>query len=63
MIRSDAVSSTVVHPCGSVIASCSGQRHFEMDQYDSSDSNEGNGGDSAMVSMTTPDNTLKVWAV
>jgi telomerase Cajal body protein 1 len=63
MLRSDAVSSTIVHPCGRVIASCSGQRHFEVDQYDSSDSNEHTGVDSAMVSMVTRDSTLKVWSV
>lgn len=60
--RSDAVSSTIIHPSGSVVASCSGQRHFEIDRYGSSNSSEGSDDNSDKVSRSTYDNSLKLCA-
>ncbi|KAJ4519243.1 hypothetical protein HRR83_004735 [Exophiala dermatitidis] len=45
----DAVSGTVVHPSGGVIATSSGQRHFDFD----SDENK--------VAAQVHDNSLKIW--
>lgn len=36
----DAVSSTGLHPCGSVLATCSGQRHFPISAYGALDHSE-----------------------
>jgi telomerase Cajal body protein 1 len=60
---SDAVSSTFVHPSASVIASCSGQRHYEMDFYDSSglDNGSHDGNDAACKARN--DNSLKIWSI
>ena len=63
MFLSDAVSSTIVHSSGSVVASCSGQRHFEIDQYDSSESNEDSADIPIVVGKPTHDNSLKLYAI
>lgn len=39
-MSSDAVSSTGLHPCGSVLATCSGQRHFSNLAYGALDHTE-----------------------
>ena len=71
----DVVSSTGLHPTGSVLATCSGQRHWDLaddDDADDADDNE------ATLSMSNPlpsgksatttgparvfDNSLKIWA-
>lgn len=39
-MNSDAVSSTGLHPCGSVLATCSGQRHFPISAYGALDHSE-----------------------
>ncbi len=62
-VRPDVVSSTIVHPSGSVVASCSGQRHFGMDQGSSSGTDASSDDDSDMVSKTLIDNSLKLWAM
>ncbi|KAF7512226.1 hypothetical protein GJ744_002388 [Endocarpon pusillum] len=62
-LHHDAVSSTTVHPSGTVVASCSGQRHFELDQHDSSDPDERSGDETDVVIETTFDNSLKLWAI
>ncbi|KAL4898107.1 guanine nucleotide-binding protein [Aspergillus ambiguus] len=49
----DAVSSTVLHPSGTVAATTSGQRHYEDDYFSTEE------GDSHMG----VDNTLKVWSI
>lgn len=36
-MSSDAISSTGLHPCGSVLATCSGQRHFSTSAYETLD--------------------------
>ena len=51
----DAVTSTMFHPMGSVVATCSGQRHFASD--DSSDE------DISAESIKQADNSLKVWSM
>ncbi|KAK2754779.1 hypothetical protein FQN54_006672 [Arachnomyces sp. PD_36] len=60
-IHGDPVTSTVVHPMGSVVATSSGQKTFP----DLSEPDEG--GDSEGLAGPTPgkhvDNTLKVWAL
>ncbi|KAJ5102299.1 hypothetical protein NUU61_004521 [Penicillium alfredii] len=51
----DAVTSAVFHPMGSVVATCSGQRHFANDDTpDDLDVHSGAG---------KADNTLKVWSM
>ncbi|EXJ94076.1 hypothetical protein A1O1_02469 [Capronia coronata CBS 617.96] len=45
----DAISSTVVHQTGGVLATCSGQRHFEGDF------------EGMEAAAMTHDNTLKLW--
>ena len=55
------MSSTIVHPCGSVIASCSGQRHFEVDDYDFSETSIEGEDQSSMEKQRTIDNSLKLW--
>lgn len=65
MTRSDAVSSTIVHFSGSVVASCSGQRHFETQKSSSSDSNDSDDDTDYgfnQVKSSTYDNSLKLWA-
>ncbi|KAJ5200731.1 hypothetical protein N7491_008462 [Penicillium cf. griseofulvum] len=54
-VHDDAVTSTMFHPMGSVVATCSGQRHFVSD--DSSD-------EDIPAENTKPgDNSLKVWSI
>lgn len=50
----DAVTSTMFHPMGSVVATCSGQRHFVSD--DSSD-------EEIQMKDKQADNSLKVWSM
>lgn len=52
----DAVTSTVLHPMGSVVATCSGQRHYDHD-YCSDDE------DSPVTNARNVDNSLKVWSM
>lgn len=62
LIRSiDPVSSAVVHPMGSVVATCSGQKQFP----DFSKSDDGVDSDGCREDSTSArvDNTLKVWAL
>ncbi|KAJ5611246.1 hypothetical protein N7510_007965 [Penicillium lagena] len=47
-VHDDAVTSTVFHPMGSVVATCSGQRHFANDDQDPA---------------VRADNSLKVWSM
>lgn len=51
----DAVTSTMFHPMGSVVATCSGQRHFVSN--DSSDE------DIPAKNTEQADNSLKVWSM
>ncbi len=59
----DAVSSTTVHPSGTVVATCSGQRHFETDQHVSSECDTRSDDEIDTVIKTTFDNSLKLWAI
>jgi hypothetical protein len=62
MTRVEAVSSAIVHSSGSVFATCSGQRHFESHQDDSSESYESDDSyHSIKVKPTAYYNHLKVW--
>ncbi|OQE44422.1 hypothetical protein PENCOP_c002G08093 [Penicillium coprophilum] len=54
-VHDDAVTSTIFHPMGSVVATCSGQRHFVSD--DSSDE------DIPATNTKQADNSLKVWSM
>ncbi|KAE8414035.1 WD40-repeat-containing domain protein [Aspergillus pseudocaelatus] len=53
-IHDDSVSSTVLHPMGNVVATCSGQRHYLDDDDDDDD-----------YSYPTEklDNSMKVWSL
>lgn len=51
----DAVTSTMFHPMGSVAATCSGQRHFISDDLSDEDISAKN--------MKQADNSLKVWSM
>ncbi|KAJ5965116.1 uncharacterized protein N7479_004992 [Penicillium vulpinum] len=54
-VHDDAVTSTMFHPMGSVVATCSGQRHFDSD--DSSDE------ETSAKNIEQVDNSLKVWSM
>ncbi|KAJ5371400.1 uncharacterized protein N7496_007492 [Penicillium cataractarum] len=54
-VHDDAVSSTVFHAMGNVVATCSGQRHRASD--DSSEEGELDSG------ISQADNSLKVWSM
>ncbi|KAJ5120850.1 uncharacterized protein N7515_010238 [Penicillium bovifimosum] len=54
-VHDDAVTSAVFHPMGGVVATCSGQRHFDTDQ----DSDE----ELQDTDIRPPDNSLKVWSM
>ncbi|KAJ6118589.1 hypothetical protein N7471_013209 [Penicillium samsonianum] len=54
-VHDDAVTSTMFHPMGSVVATCSGQRHFVSN--DSSDE------DIPAKNTEQADNSLKVWSM
>ncbi|KAJ5469087.1 hypothetical protein N7475_006839 [Penicillium sp. IBT 31633x] len=54
-VHDDAVTSAIFHPTGGVVATCSGQRHFDLDQ-DSDD-------DMPEKVIRQPDNSLKVWSM
>lgn len=49
LVLIDSVSSTVLHPMGNVVATCSGQRHY-LDDEDSSSAGQ-------------IDNSVKVWSM
>lgn len=51
----DSVASTVLHPMGTVAATCSGQRHYPDD---GTSDDEGH-----PASVAKADNTLKVWSM
>ncbi|CEJ58033.1 hypothetical protein PMG11_06705 [Penicillium brasilianum] len=54
-VHDDAVSSTVFHPMGNVVATCSGQRHRATDDsFDEAESDSG---------ISQADNSLKVWSM
>ncbi|OGE55503.1 hypothetical protein PENARI_c004G09108 [Penicillium arizonense] len=55
-VHEDAVTSTVLHPMGNVVATCSGQRHYDHD-YCSADE------DSPVTNARNVDNSLKVWSM
>ena len=57
LIYADAVTSAIFHPMGDVVATCSGQRHYHMD--DSSDEDE----DNVARNARDIDNSLKVWSM
>ncbi|KAK2731421.1 hypothetical protein FQN55_004700 [Onygenales sp. PD_40] len=66
-VHCDPVTSAVVHPMGSVVATCSGQK-----KYPALDENEGNETAESNVNASWPaseaitdnlDNTLKIWAL
>lgn len=48
------MTSTVLHPMGTVAATCSGQRHYPDDASDDKNSSS---------STVEIDNTLKVWSM
>lgn len=68
----DPIGSTAMHPSGSVVATCSGQRgrpYLEEDS-DDDDRNDDSDADSETVEPPTvkshsrePDNTLKIWSI
>lgn len=51
----DTVTSAIFHPMGGVVATCSGQRHLDLDQ----DSDE----ETPEKSIRQTDNSLKVWSM
>jgi hypothetical protein len=51
----DAVTSTMFHPMGSVAATCSGQRHFVSDDLPDEEVSAKN--------TKQTDNSLKVWSM
>ncbi|KAJ5690780.1 hypothetical protein N7462_005172 [Penicillium macrosclerotiorum] len=55
-VHEDAVASTVFHPMGSVVATCSGQRHFVTDDSLDDHNNDRN-------AINQADNSLKVWSM
>lgn len=57
----DAVSGTMLHVSGSVVASCSGQRHFERDQHDLAESDDRSTDESRRVKKITCESSLKIW--
>jgi WD40 repeat protein len=57
LIYADAVTSAVFHPMGDVVATCSGQRHYNLD--DSSSEEEKNDAEN----VESIDNSLKVWSM
>ncbi|KAJ5770133.1 uncharacterized protein N7511_002184 [Penicillium nucicola] len=59
-VHDDTVSSTILHPMGSVVATCSGQRHYDQD--DSSDDSSADE-DGSVMSARKVDNSLKVWSM
>ncbi len=79
MVRTDAVSAAILHPYGSVLATCSGQRHIfprasqdgsDDDNEDSSRSSWGSptSDSSPLIPASSPlksrsDNSLKIWAL
>ena len=66
----DAISSAVLHPTGTVLATCSGQRHFcervkknwESEDHESEESSSGSSVEESMRDDGY-DNSLKVWAL
>ena len=55
----DAVSSTTLHPTGSVLATCSGQRHFSASDHlgpisNSEDESESGDDDSSTTNSSAP---------
>jgi hypothetical protein len=54
-MKKDAAASTVFHPMGNVVATCSGQRHRATDEL-----REEGESDS---SSSQADNSLKVWSL
>ncbi|KAI9705435.1 MAG: hypothetical protein M1836_006190 [Candelina mexicana] len=65
----DPVTSSIVHPSGSVVATCSGQRHG-LTSAVGSDSEESEASDSPasrssspLIEDITPDNSLKIWKI
>jgi hypothetical protein len=68
----EPVSAVAVHPSGTVVATCSGQRHMDGDMATKdSDAHAANGnqsedeGGEALSNVTAPsyDNTLKIWSL
>ena len=66
----DAVSSAVLHPTGTVLATCSGQRHLgerveKNWESEDDESEESSSGSSVGESVRGEgyDNSLKVWAL
>lgn len=64
----DSVGSTAMHPSGSVVATCSGQRGnpgFTQSLESDSDSDDDESDEESVASTLekTPDNTLKVWSI
>lgn len=49
------MTSAIFHPTGGVVATCSGQRHFDLDQDSDDDMSE--------KVIRQPDNSLKVWSM
>lgn len=74
-IAPDAISSTIIHSSGTVVATCSGQRSFTKDdcnegedEKDDSESSEEESTSSPSMKSTrstprVPDNTLKLWSL
>lgn len=57
--HNDAISSTVLHSTGSVVATCSGQRHFDLLTDDSDDSDQPDSDGTALDFAV--DSSLKIW--
>ncbi|KAI9723956.1 MAG: hypothetical protein M1812_000674 [Candelaria pacifica] len=64
----DPVTSTVVHPSGSVVATCSGQRHDfpsgswgDDNESEDSDPDTSDSTCSSSLAKSRPDNSLKIW--
>jgi WD40 repeat protein len=57
LINADVVTSAIFHPMGNVAATCSGQRHYHLD--DSSDEDD----DDTESNGRDIDNSLKVWSM
>lgn len=68
--RADVVAAAVLHPAGTVLATCSGQRRPMAGGVGGSEDGEESGDEGASSAVSAPsetvfpgDNSLKVWAL
>ena len=62
-IDTDAVTSAVVHPMGIVMATSSGQRHFEHSSTDDADDTDDSNSEEGTQNSDKVENSLKIWSL